>query len=92
MVFEFNADQSNGSPRLAECNFLKPVLYISKEEADLDPQQEVLASETIRQLPAPNQIETGLEYFIGQKFRVQLIKKSGRRGFISKGVAAKSGS
>ena len=48
--------------------------YISKEEADLDPQQEVLL-ETIRQLPAPNQIETGLS-ILSDKFKCSLFIKS----------------
>lgn len=48
--------------------------YISKEETELDPQQEVLL-ETIRQLPAPNQVETGLS-ILSDKFKCSLFIKS----------------
>ncbi|KAF1299650.1 hypothetical protein BAU15_02500 [Enterococcus sp. JM4C] len=50
------------------------LVHISEEEADLDQWQEVLL-ETIRQLPAPNQIETSLS-ILSDKFKCSLFIKS----------------
>lgn len=48
--------------------------YINGEENELDPQQDILL-ETIRQLPAPNQIETALS-ILSDKFKCSLFIKS----------------
>ncbi|MGG5369635.1 PucR family transcriptional regulator ligand-binding domain-containing protein [Enterococcus sp. AZ196] len=48
--------------------------YINEEEAELDQQQDILL-ETIRQLPAPHQIETGLS-ILSDKLKCSLFIKS----------------